>query len=216
LVAALAGAALAAACLVGRRRARAHARTSHELGGALSAARLGVELGLRTGALSGARLRAVDLQLERAATALGQRARPSPVDSGRLVADAVAAWPGCEWGGEAAVVHGDRGRLAQALGNLIANAHEHGEGTVRVVTTRAGGCLRIEVTDEGAGLARPLAELLGRRPAAGRGHGLKVAAEVAAEHGGRLLSAPAERGARLVLELPVLGGAVDATRTLHA
>jgi K+-sensing histidine kinase KdpD len=36
------------------------------------------------------------------------------------------------------------------------------------------------------------------------GHGLPVAASVAAAHGGRLLSAPSERGARLVLELPLV------------
>ncbi len=36
-----------------------------------------------------------------------------------------------------------------------------------------------------------------------RGRGLAIAAAVATLHGGRLSAAPAERGARLVLELPV-------------
>jgi signal transduction histidine kinase len=36
-----------------------------------------------------------------------------------------------------------------------------------------------------------------------RGHGLRIAVGVARAHGGRLISAPSDRGARLVLELPL-------------
>jgi signal transduction histidine kinase len=36
-----------------------------------------------------------------------------------------------------------------------------------------------------------------------RGHGLRIAAGVARAHGGRLISAPSDRGARMVLELPL-------------
>jgi signal transduction histidine kinase len=67
--------------------------------------------------------------------------------------------------------------------------------------------VRITVSDRGPGLPAPVAELR-RRPRRGRGargRGLAISAEVAEAHGGRLVSAPAETGARLVLELPVAG-----------
>ena len=56
-----------------------------------------------------------------------------------------------------------------------------------------------------AGLPAPISQLLaaarGRRER--RGHGLALAAGVAARYGGRLTTAPSPRGARLVLELPL-------------
>jgi len=107
----------------------------------------------------------------------------------------------------ALVVRGDRLRLAQATGNLIANAIEHGGGTVEVRAGPHGAGVRLEVTDEGPGLPAPVAALA-RRPRAGRGdrgRGLAIAAAIAADHGGRLAAAPAERGARLVLDLPAAG-----------
>ena len=59
------------------------------------------------------------------------------------------------------VVHADRLRLAQACGNLVANAIEHGGGAVRVRTRVADGHARMEVTDAGPGLPAPVAELVG-------------------------------------------------------
>jgi signal transduction histidine kinase len=107
-------------------------------------------------------------------------------------------------------VAGNRLRLAQATGNLIANGIEHGGGTVEVRGRRHDRVVRIEVVDEGPGLAAPLEELAQRarrpgrmRPDRSRGHGLAVAAAVALTHGGRLFAAPSDRGARLVLELPL-------------
>ena len=63
---------------------------------------------------------------------------------------------------------GDRLRLAQATGNLIANAIEHGGGRVEVRGRARGADARIEVIDDGAGLPAPVAELT-RRARGGRG-----------------------------------------------
>jgi signal transduction histidine kinase len=99
---------------------------------------------------------------------------------------------------------GDRYRLAQATGNLIANAIEHGGGEVEVLGRLDGAHVRVEVTDHGPGLPAAVSELArGARGGKGRrGRGLAIAATIARHQGGRLAAAPSERGARLVLELP--------------
>ena len=207
------------------------ARACHELRGPLTAARLGLQLGASTGELSPARLRAIDLELGRAALALedldGVRARGlvarrrlDLVDLRELVSDSVEAWRAsalargvelrASWSGCPACVFGERLRLAQAIGNLVANAIEHGGGVVEVRGCGQVGRARIEVIDAGPGLPAPVAELA-RRPQRGRGRrgrGLAIATAIVASHGGRLAAAPARPGARLVLELP----AVDAGR----
>lgn len=214
------------------------ARACHELRGPLTAARLGLQLGASTGELSPARLRAIDLELGRAALALedldsartrriGAGRQPEPVDLEQLLRDSVEAWRAAAaargvsvsatWSGCPARVWGDRLRLAQATGNLIANAIEHGGGAVvvrgRVVGrgwaegATGSGRVRIEVVDGGPGLPATVTELV-RRPRGGRGsrgRGLAIAAAIARDHGGRLAAAPSERGARLVLELPAVG-----------
>ena len=127
-------------------------RACHELRGPLTAVRLGLDYGAGNGQLTPARLRAIDLELGRAALALddleGVRASstwwrpPEAVDLERLVADSVealrpsAAAHGVEvraiWSGSPPRVWGDRLRLAQVTGNLISNAIEHGGGVVEV------------------------------------------------------------------------------------
>jgi signal transduction histidine kinase len=209
------------------------ARACHELRGPLTAARLGLEWGQRVGGLPPARLRAIELELGRATLALADLGT-----SGRGVAlagverfavrglleDSVEAWRAVAssrgvdlavaWSGGSAEVLGDRLRLAQATGNLIANAIEHGGGEIQVRGSADRSVVRIEVADQGPGLRAPPAELsrrargrrmLGRGCGRSRGHGLAIAAAVAAAHGGLLSSAPSERGARLVLELPLAG-----------
>jgi len=208
-------------------RMEAVARACHELRSPLTAARLGLAPGPCQAELSSARLRAVDLELARAALALDDLARVhdrphrallsgDEVDIRELLSDSVEAWEAtaaeagvqlmARWSGPPARVLGDRLRLAQATGNLIANAIEHGGGKVEVRGRLDGTSVRVDVVDRGPGLPAPLAELTrrARRGRSWRGRGLTIAAAIAAGHGGRLGAAPAERGARLVLELPAL------------
>jgi len=128
------------------------ARACHELRGPLTAARLGLDYGAGNGQLTPARLRAIDLELGRAALALddleGVRTErtwwrpPEPIDLEQLVSDSVEAFrPSAaargvdlrsSWSGASPTVWGDRLRLAQVTGNLISNAIEHGGGVVEV------------------------------------------------------------------------------------
>jgi signal transduction histidine kinase len=209
-------------------RMEAVARACHELRGPLTAARLGLSLGSRCGELSADHLRAIDTELGRAALALqdladvgqggqdGYRIRDlGRVDLLALQADCVRAADGLSdewsaaiaqtWDGPAVSVWGDRLRLAQALGNLIANAIEHGGGRVEVRGVVGESVVRIEVGDGGPGLPAPIAQLTqrARRGRGARGRGLAIAAAIVETHGGRVTTAPAQRGARVVLELPL-------------
>jgi DNA-binding response OmpR family regulator len=207
-----------------RRRRELVARACHELRGPLTAAHLALHFGARHGDPPPVRLAAVDRELDRAAVALddlaaarvGRRApdRDEPVDVGDLLAYQAITWRmvagvfGCRVElvepRSGAVVRGDRVRLTQAVGNLVANALEHGDGRVRLGARTQGDRVRIEVADEGPGLPAPVGTLT-RRPRAGRGRrgrGLAIAADIADRHGGRLVAAPTARGARVALELP--------------
>jgi signal transduction histidine kinase len=209
-------------------RMEAVTRACHELRGPLTAARLGLQLGARSGELSADRLRALDLELGRAGLALedldavgvrhGLTPRVAPVDMTELLSSSVEAWrPAAAaqarelratWLGPTVGVLGDRLRLAQATGNLIANAIEHGSGTIEVRGSAGGVAVTVEVSDDGPGLPAPLPELMrrARRGRGQRGRGLAIASAVAEAHGGRLRAAPAgECRARLVLELPCGG-----------
>jgi signal transduction histidine kinase len=223
----LALAALAAGGLVLRqleRRTELVARACHELRGPLTAARLGLHLVARSDAAA-SRLAAVDRELRRVGLALddlqaaraGRRARErhEMVAVNDLLHDATTSWRPVaraagralrlDWGDSDAVVRGDRLRLAQACGNLLANALEHGRGGVCLRARTAGTRLRIEVIDDGPGLPEPVAGLA-RRARGGRGRrgrGLAIASEIAARHGGRVAGAPSAAGGRVVLELPL-------------
>jgi DNA-binding response OmpR family regulator len=211
-----------------RRRRELVARACHELRGPLTAAHLALHAGARHGEAPPPRLAAIDLELKRAGVALddlaaarrGRRAadRDEAVDVGDLLAYQAATWRvvasvfGCRLelveSGSGAIVRGDRLRLAQAVGNLVANALEHGAGRVELLARSQGDRVRIEVADEGPGLPAPVRDLT-RRPRAGRGRrgrGLAIAADIADRHGGRLVAAPSARGARLALELPAWRG----------
>lgn len=74
-------------------------------------------------------------------------------------------------------------RAAQALGNVIANAEEHGGGVRAVRSRRVGSLLRLEVAD--------------------RGRGMAIARRAAADAGGRVEVDLRPGGSLAVVELPV-------------
>lgn len=233
VVVALLAAGLSAAVAIGarrawrRRRARDElvARACHELRGPLAAAHLALQAGLRSPAAAQERLAAIDLELRRAALALddlvaaraGRRApdRHEDVDVAGLVAQQAGTWRavGAALGTRVtlrhaaglAVVRGDRVRLAQAIGNLLANAVEHGGGPVELRVRRRGGRVRVEVADRGPGLPAAVGELAHatRGTADGRGRGLAIAADIVERHGGSLVDESRADGACVALELPV-------------
>jgi signal transduction histidine kinase len=213
-------------------RTEAVARACHELRGPITAARLGLQLGVRSGELTPDRLRALDQELGRAGLALedlstvqvrpsrSARARPrcvaEQVDLSEVVRASIEAWrPWAASRGselrtaslaDRAYVRGDRLRIAQATGNLIANAIEHGGGRIELSCVARAGTARIRVADDGPGLPAPVSELC-RRARHGRGlrgRGLAIVSDVAQAHGGRLSAEATERGTQLVLELPTL------------
>jgi len=203
------------------RRMQVVARASHELRRPLAAARLGLYSLQRGEGQVPRRACALEAELGRASLALddfeavrsGRQPafRVQEVDASALLVELADVWePAVHAAGrELAVeppppgtpVTGEAGRLGQACGNLLANALEHGGGTITLRARVERGALRIEVADEGPGMpASPRCA----RPG-GRGHGLGIVADVASSHGGRLAVLPARRGARVALELPVRG-----------
>jgi signal transduction histidine kinase len=169
-LAACAGWALAAALVLSlRRRLSLVGDAEHELRGAAAAIGLAADRVARTGATIGFSS-LVRLQLDRMAAGLEDLAAARAVRRG---ARATAL-------GDADM---DAGRLAQVLGNLIANATEHGVGSVDVRTSRPAGAVRIEIRNRN----RPKAlEDASTARAEGRGRGLAIAERAARELGGRL------------------------------
>jgi signal transduction histidine kinase len=204
-----AGWAVALACAlaaIAMRRGLARvADAEHELRGALTAFGLGVDLLART--TPGRRLAgALESELARARAALAQlpgapREAAPPVRLERLVRSAASAWAPAardgrievRWEAGSAPLVGSPGHVAQALGNLVSNAVEHGDGQVSVRALRSPGAVRVEV-------------LNGRRATTGpggRGRGLRIAKRAARAAGGSLTVGAAPDAVTAALELPV-------------
>jgi signal transduction histidine kinase len=171
-----------------RRRLALLADAEHELRGAVAAIGLAAERMARTGA-SVAFVSLVTLQLDRMAAGLAD------LSAARAVRATGAAHPDL-----------DAGRLAQVLGNLIANATEHGVGLVDVRSARTAGAVRLEIRNRNR--PRELNDLAAARPS-WRGRGLAIAERAARELGGRLSVESSDEETRAALELPVDGRAQD-------
>ena len=215
-VAAVAGWALVLLLLVElRRRAALMADAAHELAGPLTAISLGIEA-LRRQPAARRRADALGVELCRlqlaaedaAAAGRGRRAQPQtkPVPLRQLVAQSSEAWrPAAErrggrvsfdWKADGVSVAADRRRLAQAFGNLLANAVEHGGGEIVVRGRRSERGLRIEVEDAGGGA--PVRGQWGRN-----GRGLAIAGRALEQAGGSLSSVDRPDAGRVVVaELP--------------
>jgi hypothetical protein len=232
---------------VRRQRARLEsiADGEHELRGALTAFGFGIE---RLGRDPGARRIAWSLgsELERARSALDDLAasrapavRREPLALDRLVRAAAAAWGAAaqrggrrvelDWRAGPVSVVADRGRLAQALGNVLSNALEHGSGPIRVMARRSGRRVRLEVVNAlprgapGTGGAAALGEATaggaaaapgeataggaaaapGGAAGAGRGRGLRIAARAVESCGGTLSVSRDHARVAAAIELPL-------------
>jgi signal transduction histidine kinase len=110
----------------------------------------------------------------------------------------------------APAVVGDRGELALAVRELLANALDalDGGGRVRVTTGARGRVVTCRIADDGPGLtpellARAFEPFVSTREERGRGLGLTIALAVAARHDGEVRLAPASPGGGCVATLEV-------------
>jgi signal transduction histidine kinase len=147
-----------------------------------------------------------------------------PVDFRALLAEAVEGFRLARPGRrvdlsapEAAVVTGDRRRLAQLVGQLLDNAAKFSDEAtdIRVSVTVVGGEIVLGVADQGIGVApaeQPQlfdpffrASNANTLSSQGVGLGLYIGYAIAAGHGGRLwVESELGRGATFWLALPVL------------
>ena len=106
----------------------------------------------------------------------------------------------------------DRGRLEQALGNLVENALRHGNGAVGLEAAESNGFVELHVTDQGEGFPPGFLPQAFERfshsdrslGSGGAGLGLAIVAAIAHAHGGGAIAANAPvGGAAVTLRFPV-------------
>jgi signal transduction histidine kinase len=105
-------------------------------------------------------------------------------------------------------IRGDTVRLEQALGNLVANAAEHGRPPIRLYARHRDGSVELHVEDGGAGLPADFSDRAFERftradearTGGGAGLGLAIVDAIARAHGGRAGSS----GADVWIALPAL------------
>ncbi|MET8155434.1 HAMP domain-containing sensor histidine kinase [Sphaerisporangium sp. NPDC005289] len=149
----------------------------------------------------------------------GTPAQHEPVDLAMLVREAIATLPAdgvpiCVRAQGDITVHGNRIQLVRVLDNLLANARRHAHGKVEVTVGHQGDRAVVAVTDDGDGIAHQDRERVferfvrledGRRlEPGGSGLGLAISRDIAHGHDGTLRVEDSPRGARFVLDLPLL------------
>jgi len=100
------------------------------------------------------------------------------------------------------LVHGDRLRLEQALGNLVENALRHGAGEIELGAVESAGRVELHVRDRGPGFPpafigrafERFARADSSRGPGGAGLGLSIVLEIAQAHGGTAHVANREGG----------------------
>jgi two-component system sensor histidine kinase MtrB len=198
-----------------RRRERLLRDAVHELRGPLGAVSLGLETvarapdaARRAGALQAELARAALAVDDVAAAARGRRepAREEVVSLHEVARSSAEAWSAAaerrggrirfDWPAGRSQVRADPRRLAQVLGNLLANAVEHGGADVVLRGRATAGSIRVEVADRGEGVRS--------RTGRGRGRGLLIAERALARTGGQLHAAERGGGGRVaVAEIPL-------------
>ena len=115
---------------------------------------------------------------------------------------------------EALLVHADRRRLGQVVGNLLSNALKYSPegGTVSLKAERRDGRLVVSVADEGIGIPEesrrdvflPFVRIGAESEADGTGLGLAISRRIVRRHGGEMdfVSSPGE-GSTFSFELPL-------------
>jgi len=166
------------------------ARAEHELRGAATALALACEA-LRRDPAARNHAEVIDAQLDRLRAGLedlergrsGRPARTERVELAALTRAAAKPWDtSFEWEGGPLPASIDRRRFAKALGNVLANAAEHGAGDIRVTGRAHNGGVRLQVRN--------------------RGRGLAIASEAAEELGGSLSFEIVDDTAVATLDLP--------------
>jgi signal transduction histidine kinase len=119
------------------------------------------------------------------------------------------------------MVNGDEGRLLQVVGNLLNNAMRHATGSdqidlsLSVSQTNSEALARIEVRDNGPGIAPEVMETLftrfskGSRPSlasrSGLGLGLYISRGIVEQHGGTIrVRTEGGQGSTFTVELPLI------------
>jgi signal transduction histidine kinase len=181
-------------------------RSAAELEEAVRSARLEVDrlerltedlLLLAEAGESGLALHLADLPVADLFTEVGARFGAACASAGRRLVVASAA----------GVVHGDHGRLTQALTNLVGNALEHGGGDVVLASGHHGGLVDLVVSDRGGGFSPDLlvrgTERFVRGPTSGgSGLGLAIVAAIAEAHGGSVRLRNVDGGAEVRVSVP--------------
>jgi signal transduction histidine kinase len=139
------------------------------------------------------RLRAGLAELEAARTGESVAPETEPVELSSLT----RATMEFAWAGGPVAARLDRRRFAQALGNVVANATEHGAGEVRVVGRAHDGEVTLEVSNR-----VPRGSGIECRETSARGRGLVIASSAAEALGGRLSFEVVGDRAMATLHLP--------------